>query len=126
MLYAATHAATPVNCIIIASPFSSLRAMAVLGGLPKALRFILPDVWDNVEATSHLNTLMMWLHSKSDLTIPIAFGQAVYDAKKGEKAAVVVDGFTHNAIYELMPPQIWGPITEFILDGDAPGQDSVP
>jgi hypothetical protein len=37
----------------------------------------------------------------------------VYDAKTGSKAADVVDGFDHNAIYKETPEAIWSPIIAF-------------
>ncbi len=114
LLYAATHASVGPDCVVMGSPFSSLRAMAVLGGLPKLLSFILPDVWDNVQMTSRLKAPLLWFHSQTDRTIPISFGREVYDAKIGAKTAVVVTGFDHNAIYELTPAVIWSPITAFI------------
>jgi alpha-beta hydrolase superfamily lysophospholipase len=116
MLYAATHARVSANCIVISSPFSSLRSMAVLGGLRSEFRFLLPDVWDNVEVAAHVRIPMLWLHSTTDATIPLALGRAVYDAKPGDKTAVAVSGFGHNAIYTQMPMAIWGPITDFLLD----------
>jgi alpha-beta hydrolase superfamily lysophospholipase len=115
LLYAATHASVRPDCVVMGSPFSSLRAMAVLGGLPKPLSFILPDVWDNVEMAGDLKAPLLWVHSQTDQTIPISFGRKVYDAKIGAKTAVVITGFNHNAIYELTPAEIWSPTTVFIL-----------
>lgn len=115
LLYAAIHASAAPDCVVMASPFSSLRAMAIQGGLPKPLGFILPDVWDNVQMAGALKSPLMWVHSRTDQTIPIAFGRAVYDAKVGAKTAVIITGFNHNAIYDLTPAVIWSPITAFIL-----------
>jgi hypothetical protein len=56
---------------------------------------------------------MLWVHSRTDKTIPIDLGQKVYDAKTGSKAADVVDGFDHNAIYKETPDAIWSPIIAF-------------
>jgi hypothetical protein len=63
---------------------------------------------------------MLWVHSQTDTTIPIASGRAVFDAKSGEKGAVVVQGFNHNAIYALTPAAIWTPVDAFILTGELP------
>jgi alpha-beta hydrolase superfamily lysophospholipase len=115
MLFAATQTDASPDCIVIASPFSSLRDMAVRGGMPRWLTIFMPDVWNNVQMAGHLMSPMLWVHSKTDTTIPIELGQAVYDAKKNPKAAIVVSGFNHNAIYDSTPSQIWTPVTEFIL-----------
>lgn len=71
--YAVTHASVRPDCVVMGSPFSSLRAMAVLGGLPKPLSFLLPDVWDNVQMVGSLKAPLLWFPSQTDQTIPILF-----------------------------------------------------
>jgi pimeloyl-ACP methyl ester carboxylesterase len=66
-----------------------------------------------VEAARRWEIPLFWVHSRTDKTIPIDLGQKVYDAKTGAKAADVIDGFDHNAIYKEMPDAIWSPIIEF-------------
>jgi alpha-beta hydrolase superfamily lysophospholipase len=124
MLYAATDSGVAPDCVVIASPFASLRAMAVIGGLPKWLSFVMPDKWDNVEMAARLRAPMLWIHSESDRTIPIAQGRKVYAAKTGPKTAVILSGFNHNAIYEKLPPEIWTPITSFVLHGSPAASQS--
>lgn len=114
MLHAATQPGVTPDCVVIASPFSSLREIAVHGGMPRWFSVFMPDVWDNVENAKELKARLLWLHSRSDKTIPWELGKAVYDAKQGPKAAVVLDGFNHNAIYVSTPPQIFNPIIAFV------------
>jgi alpha-beta hydrolase superfamily lysophospholipase len=113
LLYAATNGKSTADCVIVASPFSSLRDIAIRGGAPEQVILKLPDVWNNVEAARRLQIPLFWVHSRTDKTIPIDLGQKVYDAKTGAKAADVIDGFDHNAIYKEMPDAIWSPIIEF-------------
>ena len=113
LLYAATHGNGKPDCVIVASPFSSLRDIAIRGGGPEQVMLKLPDVWNNVEAARRLPIPLFWVHSRADKTIPLDLGQRVYDAKTGAKAADVIDGFDHNAIYKEMPDAIWSPIIEF-------------
>lgn len=120
MLFAATRPGAAPDCVVAASPFSSLKAMAVAGGMPKFLAAVSSDPWDNAQAAARLQAPMLWLHSETDATIPIASGRAVFDAKQGGKGAVVIRGFDHNAIYKLMPAEIWTPVTTFILQGALP------
>ncbi len=90
-----------------------MRDTAIRGGAPEQIILKLPDVWNNVEAARHLPIPLLWVHSRTDKTIPIDLGQQVYDAKAGAKAADVIDGFDHTAIYKEMPDAIWSPIIEF-------------
>lgn len=113
MLYAATRGNAKPDCVIVASPFSSLRDIAIRGGAPEQVMLKLPDAWNNVEATRSLPIPLLWVHSRADKTVPIDLGQRVYDAKPEAKAAEMIDGFDHNAIYKEMPDAIWAPILGF-------------
>ena len=113
MLWAASHVAG-VDCIVVASPFSSLTSIAERGGLPNLLGALMPDVWDNAAAAAKVHAPLLWIHSRADRTLPIAEGQAVFDAAPQPKTAVVLDGYDHDAIYEKLPDAIWGPVTAFI------------
>jgi alpha-beta hydrolase superfamily lysophospholipase len=115
MLHAAVRAGVAPNCVVVASPFSSLREMAVRDGMPHWLSWLASDAWDNIEMAGQLRAPMLWMHSTSDRTIPIELGRSVFAAKTGVKLAVTVSGFNHNAIYEATPREIWTPVTAFIL-----------
>ncbi|HSZ50615.1 MAG TPA: alpha/beta fold hydrolase [Caulobacteraceae bacterium] len=120
MLYAATRPNARPDCVVVANPFASLKAMAVAGGMPKLLGAVTSDPWDNVKAAAALKAPMLWVHSQADTTVPIASGRAVFDAKTGAKGAVVLQGFNHDAIYQLTPPAILTPVEAFILTGALP------
>jgi alpha-beta hydrolase superfamily lysophospholipase len=125
VLYAATRPGAHPDCVVVANPFASLKAMAVAGGMPRVLAEVTSDPWDNVKAAAALKAPMLWVHSQSDTTVPIASGRAVFDAKTGEKGAVILQGFNHDAIYQLTPPQIWTPVDAFILTGALPASQSL-
>ena len=117
LLYALTHVAQQPDCAIVASGYSSLRDLAVQGGLPRPLRFVLPDVWDNVVAAASVRGPLLWIHSRADATIPIELGQRFYAAYAGDKSALTLDRFGHNAIYQQIPEEIWSPILAFVRGG---------
>lgn len=103
-----------VTCIVLASPFSSLKDMAIAGGLPRPVSWLLSDPWNNVRAASRTRARLLWVHSREDATIPIALGRRVFEAAAGEKLSVTVRGFDHNAIYARTPDPIWDPILDFL------------
>lgn len=114
MLQAATRLRTQPSCIVLASPFASLREMALSNGLPAFLAFAFPDVWNNLKAAPAYSGEALWLHSTSDATVPLAAGKEVFSALRGPGTAVVVDGLSHNAIYREKPESIWQPIIAFL------------
>lgn len=115
-------ARTPsADCLVVASPFSSLKDMAVAGGLPRPIALFLTNPWDNVRAASRTRARLLWVHSTSDAVLPIAMGRRVFDAAAGPKTAVTVSGFDHNAIYVATPDAIWNPILDFVRAPGGPG-----
>lgn len=114
MLWVAGSAGVAVDCIVIASPFSSLRSMAERGGLPKLLGVLMPVAWDNLGRVQRIHAPLLWIHSRDDKTIPIAEGRAVFDAALSPKRALILDGFDHNAIYKALPDRIWAPLSAFV------------
>lgn len=102
------------SCVVLASPYSSLRDLAVQGGLPRPLRLLLPNAWDNVDGVRDAAAPMLWVHSRSDATIPFELGGRVFTAYLGPKTAEAVDGYGHNAIYQDTPEAIWSPIVRFV------------
>lgn len=114
MLRAATSPGAMPDCIVIASPFSSLRSLAERSGMPKTLAALMPDAWDNVLQIKRIRAPLLWIHSHADRTIPIAEGLAVFDAAPNPKKALILNGYDHSAIYRQLPDEIWVPMTAFI------------
>ena len=114
MLFAATSPDASPDCIVIASPFSSLRAMAEHGSLPKMISSIMPDVWDNISRIRNVHAPVLWIHSRTDQTVPTDEGRSVFEAAPDPKMAVMIDRYDHNAIYQAMPSVAWNPMLAFI------------
>ena len=113
MLFAAARS-PEIDCLVLASPFSSLRAMAVRDGMPSWLSFIMSDVWNNAQAAERLRVPLLWVHSQADTTIPVELGRSVFEAATVAKSSLMLSGFDHNAIYELAPPEIWDAVAGFV------------
>lgn len=114
LLRAATAPGAAPDCIVLASPFSSLRSMAERGGLPRLLGALMPEAWDNAARVPQVRAPLMWIHSRSDETIPIEEGRTVFDRAPEPRFAVITEGHRHNAVYQDFPADIWDPMTAFI------------
>jgi alpha-beta hydrolase superfamily lysophospholipase len=115
LLYAIAEGDMKPDCVVLGSPWSSFRAMAVLGGMPKAAEASMPDVWNNVSAARKLPSPLLWVHSENDRVIPLAFGRETFEAAPQPKSELVLPDFDHNAIYRQIPSEIWDPIARFML-----------
>jgi pimeloyl-ACP methyl ester carboxylesterase len=114
MLQAVIRMPRQPECLVLANPFASLKSMALANGLPQAIAFKFPDVWNNVQAARAVNAAVLWSHSSTDAVVPIYAGQSVFAALPSRKYANIVSGLSHNAIYEDRSNDIWIPILRFI------------
>jgi alpha-beta hydrolase superfamily lysophospholipase len=117
LVHALARAERKPDCVVLASAYSSFRDLAVQSGLPRALRLLLPDVWNNVDAARRLDVPLLWVHSRADTTIPLELGRRLFTAYRGPKIARTLDGYGHNAIYKETPAAIWSPIVAFVIGG---------
>jgi alpha-beta hydrolase superfamily lysophospholipase len=85
------------SCVVVASAFSSLRDAGARRGSPKFVPYMIPDVWDNVEAVSRNRAPLLVVHSDTDAVNPVSMGQQIFDAAHDPKQMVVLHGFRHNA-----------------------------
>ena len=104
-------------CVVIASPFSSLRDAGVHRGTPRIVVYMVPDIWNNVKNISHNHAPVLLVHSDADTVNPIAMGQRVFEAALEPKQMVTLHGFKHNDLYKNPSEQWWAPVLQF-LQGD--------
>ena len=121
LVHTLAHATRKPDCVVLASPYSSLRDLAVRGGLPRPLRLLLPDVWDNAGEVSDIDVSLLWVHSHADATIPFDLGQRLFAAYPGPKMAQPLEGYPHNAIYQDTPAALWAPVLAFLHGLPSPG-----
>jgi hypothetical protein len=94
-LYLATT--RPVRAVVLESPFTNARAMASThyGFLP---RFLIHLSLDNLDRASKLTAPLLVFHGTEDRIAPIAMGEAVAKAGRGE--IVRLEGTGHNGTYD--------------------------
>jgi pimeloyl-ACP methyl ester carboxylesterase len=89
LLDALRHHAMDVDGIILASPFSSIRAVVVADGLPVWLSFVVPDVYNNVRAIASVACPVLIVHSETDGTFPLSMAQQLQAANPATELSVV-------------------------------------
>jgi pimeloyl-ACP methyl ester carboxylesterase len=77
LLDALCHHAWDVTGVILASPFASIRAVAVTDGLPPWLAWIVPDVYNNVCAIVAIPQPVLIVHSETDGTFPLGMAHQI-------------------------------------------------
>ena len=106
------------SCVVVASAFSSLRDAGARRGSPNFVLYMIPDIWDNVEAVSRNHAPLLVVHSDADSVNPVAMGRQIFDSAPEPKRMVVLHGFKHNAAYMSPSEDWWNPAVQF-LRGEA-------
>jgi uncharacterized protein len=102
------------SCVIVAAAFSSLRDAGARRGSPKFVLYLIPDIWDNVEAVSRNHAPLLVVHSDTDRVNPVSMSQRIFDAAPEPKEMVVLHGFQHNAPYMNPIEEWWKPVLRFM------------
>lgn len=89
LLDALRHHAMDVDGVILASPFSSVRAVAVADGMPVWLSAIVPDVYNNVQALAAVAYPVLIVHSETDGTFPLNMAHQMHAASPATELVVV-------------------------------------
>jgi fermentation-respiration switch protein FrsA (DUF1100 family) len=74
MLESITNLRPQPSCVIVAAAFSSLRDAGARRGSPKFVLYLIPDIWDNVEAVSRNHAPLLIVHSDVDSVNPVSMG----------------------------------------------------
>jgi fermentation-respiration switch protein FrsA (DUF1100 family) len=124
MLESITNLRPQPSCVIVAAAFSSLRDAGARRGSPKFVLYLIPDIWDNVEAVSRNHAPLLVVHSDVDSVNPVSMGQRIFDAAPEPKEIVVLHGFQHNAPYVNPVEEWWKPALQF-MKGEGSAQSGL-
>jgi uncharacterized protein len=105
----------PPAGLILQSTFTSVRAMARLHYpfLPAAL---VPDAYPSLRLVRRLQAPLLVLHGDRDDVVPLAHGQALYDAALEPKRIEVLRGVGHNDFLTRAGAQWIRAITRWAAD----------
>jgi alpha-beta hydrolase superfamily lysophospholipase len=93
----AAGASEPARGLIVESSFTTLVDMAKAvsySWLP--LQWILSQKIDTVDKVREVRMPVLFVHGAADRFVPARFSQALYEAARGPKRLLLVDGATHN------------------------------
>jgi hypothetical protein len=116
LLDAITDLQAGVDGIVLVGAFASSRQVAVRSGrAPRLLAWLLPDLYDNLDAVGRVTKPLLIVHSAQDQVFPISDAEQLLAAAKGPKRLLRLDRGTH-ATY-LSTAGDWAPVIAFIKQG---------
>jgi alpha-beta hydrolase superfamily lysophospholipase len=101
--------------LILCSSFTSFQAAACRVGLPRALSFLVPQIW-NTEESLRLCTLpVLILHCENDRLFPTQMASALAASCRGHAKLVIVKNQRHNDPVYRPEGRYWSHVLSFLL-----------
>ncbi len=116
LLEAITDLQAGVDGVVLVGAFASAREAAVRSGrAPRLLAFLVPDLYDNLDAIRHVTKPLLVVHSAQDEVFPLADAERLLAAASAPKRLVRLDQGGHAAY--LSTGSDWAPVIAFIKQG---------
>ncbi len=116
LLEAITDLQTGTDGIVLVGAFASAREVAVRSGrAPRLLAFLLPDLYDNLDAVRRVTKPLLVVHSAQDEVFPITDAERLVAAATGPKRLLRLGRGGHAAY--LSTGGDWVPVIAFIKQG---------
>lgn len=119
-LDAAPSLTPPPDGYVLSAPFPSARAAVARHGLIDARwTWLLPDVWNNVEAIGAVEAPVLVVRGADDPFVPAEAAREV--AASGTRTAyATLPEADHTTLFRAPSAQVWAPILAFIRTGTLP------
>lgn len=104
---AALAAREPVAGLVLESTFTSVLGVSRWG---RAFPF---DWFRTLRRLEHVHAPVLVIHGTGDDVVPIANGRRLFQAARGPKQALWVDGAGHNDLVEVAGPRYWSALRRF-------------
>jgi pimeloyl-ACP methyl ester carboxylesterase len=88
LLDALRHHAMDADGVILASPFSSVRDVAIADGMPRRLAWLIPNYYNNVRAVASVPCPVLIVQSETDGTFPLSMARQVHAANPAAELSV--------------------------------------
>ena len=107
---------TGADGVVLVGAFTSARDLAVRAGrVPRLMSFLVPNLYDNVEAVSRVTKPLLIVHSTQDQVFPIDDAERLLEAAPVAKRLLRLDRGGHAAY--LSSGADWVPVIDFIKRG---------
>jgi alpha-beta hydrolase superfamily lysophospholipase len=115
MLEAITRFKPAPDCVVVASAFTSARDWSVaFAHVPRALTYLMTDIWDNERNIAAVRSPILIVHSASDEINPFEMGKRLFAAAPRPKSFAPLENLSHNSSYRKPTEKWWAPAMAFV------------
>ena len=107
----------PLSSVVLQSPFTSARDMALRMMVPP-----IPGLWPRISRVKYdtralvgrLDAPVFVSHGTRDITIPVRMGRQVFEASKNRGELLIVEGAGHNDVGDVGGERYWRWLVEAV------------
>ena len=101
--------------LILCSSFTSFQAAACCAGLPRALSFLVPPIWDTEESLRRCSVPVLVLHCENDRLFPTQMASNLASNCKVRASLVIVPNQRHNDPFYRPHRQYWDHVVSILV-----------
>jgi alpha-beta hydrolase superfamily lysophospholipase len=107
----------PARRLILCEAFTSFRAAAHAGGIPRRLARHVPPIWHAQQRLAECKLPVLIVHGEKDRLFPVAMAHELAGWCEPRAEVVLVPNTTHNQPFRKPHISYWGPIIEWMCQG---------
>lgn len=104
--------------VVLESPYTSIADLAQAHYWFMPARWLILDPWNSLAHVGRIKAPILVVHGDRDRTVPLRFGQALFDAAPEPKDMLVVAGGGHNDLFNY--PEVIERVIGFVREHAAP------
>ena len=109
----------PAHRLVLCAAYTSLRNAAASVGVPKALAFAVPPIWDAADALRENTAPVLIVHGERDRLFPVKMARKLNTLCGSTSELVIVPKLAHNEPFRYPKIAYWGHIVSRFLLEDA-------
>ena len=102
----------PAAAVILEAPYTSIADLAQMHYWYLPARWLLLDRWESIARVGRVGAPLLILHGKRDRTVPLRYGQRLFDAAADPKEILILDDAGHADLYDF--PQVPERVIDFL------------
>lgn len=111
----AVFSKVPAHRLVLCAAFTSLRTAAASVGVPKALAFAVPPIWDAADTLRENTAPVLIVHGEKDGLFPVKMARKLSLCCGSTTDLVIVPKLAHNEPFRYPKISYWGEIVSRFL-----------
>jgi alpha-beta hydrolase superfamily lysophospholipase len=101
--------------LILCSSFTSFQAASHKLGVPRALSFLVPPIWNTLESIPHFRVPVLILHCEKDRVFPVQMATDLHSSAATSARFALIPNHKHNEAFYRPQLAFWNHVFSFLL-----------